>query len=430
MKQKVIVISIICFARIVFGQNPLEFKDSIPNYFNEIKTATKNNYQLWKNDLYGPILLVDPKTRQVFANEPDPAGILKKSINIYSGHLPENVNIANTSIQWSGKKWAMIMLPLPQGKYERINLLAHELFHRAQPQLGFILYNTDNNHLDQKDGRIYLRLELEALKDALGASTASAQKQHLANALTFRKYRNSLYPGSDSTENILELHEGVAEYTGLMISGRNKKLVTKHLLSSMNNFSNNHTFVRSFAYHTIPGYGYLLHSLKKDWNSNISVKTNLANYFIDAFNMGIPKNLKASVEKNSKNYKWNEIIAEETIREEKALKVVADYKSKFIEQPHFEIYFEEMNVSFDPGNIILLEDKGTVYPTIRVTDKWGILTVEKGALMSPNWDKITLTKPTIIEQNKIAGDGWRLELTEGYELMKVDPDGNLKLTKN
>lgn len=52
-----------------------------------------------------------------------------------------------------------------------------------------------------------------------------------------------------------------------------------------------------------------------------------------------------------------------------------------------------MNVSFDPRNIIPVEDKGTVYPQIRVTDNWGILEVTKGALMSPNWDKISVSSP-------------------------------------
>lgn len=44
--------------------------------------------------------------------------------------------------------------------------------------------------------------------------------------------------------------------------------------------------------------------------------------------------------------------------------------------------------------MVPIEDKGTVYPNIRVTDKWGILTVENGALMSPNWDKISISNPT------------------------------------
>ena len=206
---------------IIFCTKILTFQDSLANYLNELKDATKKNQNLWNINIYGPILLVNPDTRQLYSNYTDSAGLLKKNGNIYSGNLPAEINIANTAVDWSGRRWAMIMLPLPENKEVRINLLAHELFHKAQPSLGFKLFNTQNNHLDQRDGRIYLRLELEALKKALQATNDNELKTHLTNAFTFRKYRYSLYPGADTTENLLELNEGLAEYTGLIISGRN-----------------------------------------------------------------------------------------------------------------------------------------------------------------------------------------------------------------
>ena len=81
--------------------------------------------------------------------------------------------------------------------------------------------------------------------------------------------------------------------------------------------------------------------------------------------------MKAAVESLSDSYNGKIILQQETAREEKAQKLIAEYKSTFIEQPHFTINFEKMNVSFDPRNIIPIEDKGTVYPAIRVTDLWG-----------------------------------------------------------
>jgi hypothetical protein len=36
---------------------------------------------------------------------------------------------------------------------------------------------------------------------------------------------------------------------------------------------------------------------------------------------------------------------------------------------------------------------GTVYPTVRITDKWGILEVYAGALMSPDWKQVTVAAP-------------------------------------
>lgn len=429
MKQTVLTILSFLLLQSVMGQEKQALQKNIPLIFKEIKTETKKSYSLWNKDLYGPILLVDPKTRQVFANEADTAGILKQNGDLFTGTLPESINIANTAVRFSGKRWAMIMLPLPQNKEDRNNLLAHELFHTIQPSLGLALNNPENNHLDKKDGRVYLRLELAALKQAVLASSKSELHRHLSSALTFRKYRHLCYKGADSTENLLELNEGLAEFTGFMVSGRTKEQAKVHFVNGIHTFFANPTFVRSFAYQTIPVYGYLLYGKNKNWNKEISPKTDLTNYFMKAFNIKSSTNLKAAAESLSDRYNGKTILQEEIAREEKAQKLIAEYKLRFIEQPHFTIKFEKMSVSFDPRNIIPIEDQGTVYPNIRVTDLWGVLTVEKGALMSANWDKISVTNPIKIEEKKIIGEGWILELNDNYTLQKDESSGNFKLNR-
>ncbi|WP_433628972.1 hypothetical protein [Chryseobacterium cucumeris] len=430
MKQTVLTAFFLLFVLGVKAQKQSIPPDTISVYFDELKTASKKNIGLWNKDLYGPMILIDPKTREFFASEPDSEGILKRNGTLYSGVLPATVNIANTAINWGGKRWAMIMLPLSQNKENRINLLAHESFHRIQPSLGFSLNNAENNHLDQKEGRIYLRLELEALKQAVRSNSEKEIKRHLTNALIFRKYRNTLYKGSETTENLLELNEGIAEFTGLIVSGRNKDQTRSYFLNGIEGFMKNPTFVRSFAYYTTPVYGYLLYHKDPDWNKKIDSKTDLTGYFIKAFDIRIQTDLQKAVEKLSDNYTGTSIIKQETDREEQTKKRIAEYKLKFIQQPHFEIKFEKMNVSFDPRNIMPVEDLGTVYPNIRITDLWGILTVETGALMSPNWDKISISNPVKTENKKVSGDGWILELTDGYTIAKDENNGNYKLIKN
>lgn len=375
------------------------------------------------------MLLVNPQTRQLFANEPDTADLLKSDGDTYVGILPNQVSIANTAINWSGKRWAMIMLPLPSNKIERINLLSHELFHVVQPSLGFLLNNVDNNHLDKEDGRVFLRLELEALKKAIQSDSKKELNYHLSNALIFRTYRHAIYEGASHTENQLELNEGLAEFTGLTIANRDKKEARAFFENGINSFFGNPTFVRSFAYYTTPAYGYLLYKRAKNWNKKVDSQTDLTTYFINAFNAQIPADLKNTVEKIAIDYNGQSIMEEEKARAEKTKRLIAAYKQKFVDQPHFEIQFEKMNVSFDPRNITPLADKGTVYPNIRVTDLWGVLTVENGALMSPNWNKISITNPTNITDKKIMGDGWILELKEGYGIEKDLADGNFKLKK-
>ena len=191
----------------------------------------------------------------------------------------------------------------------------------------------------------------------------------------------------------------------------------------------NPTFVRSFPYQTIPVYGYLLSLQQDKWNKSINAGTNLTKFFIHAFGIKLPDNLASAVEMISGSYNGKQIVEEETKREEETKKQIALYKSKFVEQPHFEIAFEQMSISFDPRNIMPLGQYGTVYPTIRVTDKWGVLTVSNGALISPQWDKITISNPEKTVGNKITGDGWILDLEEGYALVKNDDTGNYMLKK-
>ncbi|RWU03858.1 hypothetical protein [Pedobacter chitinilyticus] len=427
--KRIILIMLMLYVHTLSAQQTEITNHHISSYFKEIEKATKRNIKLWDKQLYQNILLVDPKTRQVYSNTPDSANILTLQHGIYSGKLPENINIANTALSWSGKRWAMIMLPLSNHKYDRINLLAHELFHTLQPELGFQQYNKESNHLDQKDGRIYLRLELEALKKAILSKSEKARQIHLAKAILFRKYRNSLFPNSDTLENQLELNEGLAEFTGLIISGRNHKETTAHFRNEIDSFFKNPTYVRSFAYYTTPVYGYLLYKKNKYWNKEIRPDANLTDFFIQQLNIAVPQDLKANSLKSADEYHGQLIFKEEILREERIKKQIYEYKVKFIEQPHFEIHLKKMNISFDPRNILPIEEKGTVYPKMRVTDVWGILEVEMGALMSSNWNKISITNPTKISPNKVEGDGWILTLKDGYVVKKEEKTGNYIISK-
>lgn len=421
----IIILSISPFA---LGQVKT-LEDTVEIYFKEVKIATKENEYLWNLDIYGPMLLVNQYDKTVYANMPDSANILKKKKNIYVGVLPNEVNISNTSLHWNGREWAMIMLAsISSDKNERLNLLTHELFHRVQRQLKFISYNPSNYHLDKKDGRIYLRLELESLKKAVTSSSDSDKINHLKNAILFRKYRNSLFSASDSTENLLELNEGIAEYTGVMMSDRNTKQMQQHFIDKMTLFVKNNSYVRSFAYETIPVYGYLLQFINKNWNKSINSQSNLIDFFIREFKIQVPNDISDIIENIKNEYDGQTIFLEETERDVLKKKTITDYISKFIDQPHLTIPLENMNMSFDCTVIIPLENYGTVYPDIRVTDNWGILTAKKGSLISPSWSKITVSAPILVDSNKVSGDGWTLELKNNYTVQK-DSSGNFILNR-
>ena len=386
----------------------------------------KEDGELWNHQLYGSLFFVDKNNRIIIANEKDNKGILSKRGEVYVGILPKEINIANTAFDWNGKIWTMVMLPLPKNYNERLNLLTHELFHRIQPEVGFAnLLEKQSNHLDYLDGRIYIKLELEALKKALLSDDELIRNKHIENALQFRNYRYEIYDGAKEIENTLELKEGLAEYTGSILSKRTDENLKKHYIEAINNFYNNPTFVKSFAYRTIPVYGYLMNLKDRNWNKKVSKKTNLTDFIMAFFNVKKPLNLKEYVRKTRMDYSYKKISEFEIIRDNKRKSLIAEYELKFQQSPVLVIQFENMNIGYNPSNIMPLNDLGTVYPNLRVTDNWGVLTVENGALLSNNWDKVTVSKPTKISEKIIKGDGWNLELNKDWKLEKIEKNYTL-----
>ena len=193
--------------------------------------------------------------------------------------------------------------------------------------------------------------------------------------------------------------------------------------------SDNLTGLRK-AYQTIPIYGVFLRTLDKNWNLNISGQTDLSEYLITAFDLKIPNDLNEQIGKLEKAYNGDLIFKEETERELSQLEKIATYKQFLADQPHVEIPLEKMSISFDPRNIFPLEDMGTVYPDIRITDSWGILTVENGGLlMNHSWNRISISCPFQTSGQEYSGNGWTLLLEEGYQLIKNKQTGNYELVK-
>lgn len=396
-------------------------EDSVYVYFREVQKATKEHATLWDRDIYGPILMVDPDTREVYANMADKGGVLHLSEGIYRGTLPKEITISNTDIHWSATHWAMIKLPLPPLKHDRIDLITHELFHVAQPMLGFEFQREDNIHLDDKEGRIYLRLEMAALKEALLARRLAQAEEHLRNALIFRRYRQLLFRGSEISENNLELLEGLATYTGQMMSGRDKWELRDYLINRIVAFENLPSYVRTFAYETVPVYGFFLYQKDNHWNKKIDNESDLTTFFADAFGMDMRIILQRYVKQVADEYDGLVIVDEEQRRDISQNARLDLYRKKFLEDPHLEIRLGEINISFDFQDVVPLdEDEGMVYFTLQISDQWGILTVDGGgALLRSDWRWVIVTEPLEIEEDRVYGEGWDIVLNEGFFIEKT-----------
>ena len=385
------------------------------NELNE--TLNLDNGRLWNHSLKGPLMLVNRETRTIIANDSDNSGALIQRETLFIGKLPDNINIANTAFDWNGKSWTMVALPLPGTKEERLNLLIHESFHRIQQTLGFdSLHEIQCVHLDSKNGRIYLELELEALKKALNSNEPEI---HIKNALLFRQYRYQNFPEAKNAENSLELNEGLAEYTGSILSRRDDADLIRHYIADIDRFYSLPTYVRSFAYFTIPVYGYFIQKKEHLWNQQITKGTNLSDFISHFYGVEYQQITNEGVLKTGEQYGMGSIVEKETRREAAKEAVKNKYKKMFLSDSVVEIGLENMNIGFNPSNIMPLDSYGTVYPDMRITDNWGILEVDScGALMSPMWNKVTLSYPEITTDTLISGRGWRLKFNNPWILIK------------
>jgi hypothetical protein len=313
----------------------------------------------------------------------------------------------------------MILWPLPANRYARARLMLHEMFHRVQDDLGLPAGNPSNNHLDSMEGRVWLQMEWLALREAVTHKGAQ-RKDAIADALLFRALRRQLFAQAAAEERALEMNEGLAEYTGVRLSGRMDDEWAGYLAAQLDQAAYGTSFVRSFAYNSGPAYGFLLDAAGLNWRRNLKAEDDLGLLLGKAYSIKLPDDLKRAAEARSLLYGGNEVRASETEREARRQKTLAKFRAKLVEGPVLVLPLSDsMNYNFNPNNLASLDGVGTVYPTLRVSDAWGILSVTDGALMTREAgkaQKVYVAAPADIKAGSIKGDGWTLELNAGWKL--------------
>ena len=406
------------FSTPAWAQFSRQDKTLAMQYFAEAARCSANDREkLWGISLYGPMLFVDSQTRAMMANMPDTAGVLSKDSTIYTGQLPNTVNIANTAFRWGGRYWTMVLWPLPESKPERLNLMMHELFHRVQPELNFVSGSELNPHLDEQMGRTLLRLELKALQQALSGAD-SERPYHVRNALLFRQYRRQRFANSDFTEDNLERNEGLAEYTGLLLSGRTPDQMKTHLTEMLAKAQQTKSFVRSFAYLTGPAYGFMLNELQPNWHRGLPRTGSITNAAIWAYSWKVPSDLALAYQTAKQIYNGTAVEREENERAQARQQQLSRLNEKFSKANHLLIDLHKMSISFNPNTIVSLPEKGTVYATMRLTDIWGILDVTNEALVSSDWKSVIVSLPagTDLSGPVIKTPDWTLTLTKPWSI--------------
>jgi hypothetical protein len=361
---------------------------------------------LWGVSLCGNIAIVDRNTREAVESP----GWVET--------LPENIGIANTAFDYRGTRWSMIVWPLPKDEGARDRLLLHERFHAIQSRIGLPMSSpAANEHLDTLDGRYLMRLEMRALHKALLGlrKSAALAREPLSDALAFRRARFERFKTAAESEAALDRNEGMAEYTGFRLFTTDRERMLDAAAEALIEGEKSDAFARSYAYATGPAWGLLLDAFRPRWRSEI-VKGR-------TFEQMLSK--QTSIAQHQQRYGGERVLAEERKRDEERRRRIASYVQSFVDGPTLTLPLRQMSMQLDPYDVHPFEGHGTVYEHITISDAWGKIVVEKGALISSDFMKLTVVAP---RDASSESDSWKLTLAPGWRIAVGKRPGDFVVT--
>lgn len=368
-------------------------------YFAEAAAlCDRDRGQLWGVSLCGPMVFADPATGTIATNQPAPAA-----------SRPPALGFVNAPLDWGGTPWSAYvwsMLPA-ENKQERGRLLIHELFHRVQSPLGLMAFGASNDHLDTLEGRYWLQLEWRALSRALGTSAAQ-RNDAIRDALAFRAMRRSLFEGSAQAENALEIREGLAQYTGTVVSASSRDEAIADAIKQLTEGEKTPTFVRTFGYPSGAAYGLLLDASSPGWTRRVKSTDDLGRLLMEASRLAPTENARTAATR----YDGARLRADEEKKDVDRQVRIAELRKRFIDGPILVVP-RGRNASVITTGATPIPGHGTVFFEYRVTGEWGSLE-SRGMLESSDNTTLRLEAPFTQEGSTLTGTSWKVTLAPGW----------------
>lgn len=391
-------------------------------YFRKVEAVcNRDDGKLWGQNLYGPIMYVDRASRKIIANQPDKQGLLKAKDGVYSGTYSRELLINNIAVKYGGTLFAMAPLPMQEDEYRIINRAVHALFHCFQESTGYTTSGSRTVQMDEKNARLWIKLEWKALRKAL-STEGEEQKVAIRDALVFKGSKRELYPHYVTDEIRFENYEGLAAFTYILLSTKDYEENNARLFEYLDRTYSMPSFTRSYGAVTGALYANLLYRKGYDFATIHSEDVDLSNEIKTVYNIQLPEVCRDVAGSLALNYDLSAIQEEEAKREADIRQRVHRLISTFTEKPVVIFELESPYFDFEDSDVHPMDTLGTLYNAIRVSDNWGKLTVEKGGcLVSNNLRYLRITSRGFkADRNRIGGEGWHLVINSGWELAPMN----------
>jgi hypothetical protein len=426
MKRLIFIASLIIFSSCQRDEGLAWFSaGKAGEYFRLAEEVCNNdNGKLWGENLYGPIMYVDNRNRAVYANVADKEGTLKARDGVFTGLLPKERIITNNIIEFGGVRYAMVPLPDAEDRYRMITRTVHSLFHCYQDRNALKPSTFSTRHLNDRNARLYLKLEWKALTYAMGSS-GETRNQAIRDALVFRGARRELFPEAIADENRFENYEGLATFTYTKLCTTGPDELKKRILEYLDRIYQNNSYVWGYGFVHGALYATLLNDKDFDFKQIQQSDFDLGKAVLEAYGVTLPEVCRDVAGSLALNYDIQAIREEESKREAMIDENTHRIVTKFVERPVVSLTLESPNFSFEPEDINFLDTLGTLYERLRVSDNWGRLAVhEGGALITNDLHMLRVSaKDIVLDKNHISGEGWDLMLVDGWLAVPADDGG-------
>jgi hypothetical protein len=165
------------------------------------------------------------------------------------------------------------------------------------------------------------------------------------------------------------------------------------------------------------------------WRDSVFARGDLGALLADAYAIQISEDFGDLPQQRALRYDGARLFADEAARNARRLAEQARFRTRFVTGATLTLpASENVGYSFDPNEVVPFEDGGTVYLTTTVRDEWGTLTVTAGGALvvtdNGRVARIVIPAPEDPATRPLRGDGWELELAEGWEAV---PAGGARL---
>jgi hypothetical protein len=370
-------------------------------YFEEARTICERDAgRLWGVSLCGPMVIFDQATGTRATSQPEPGG-----------PLPRFPGFADGPVSWGGLRWfswPLYMLPENDAAV-RQQVMLHGLFHRIQPELGFMTDDGFNEHLDTLEGRVWMQLEWRALRRAV-ESSASDRAEAIADALAFRRERRSLFPGAADNERRDEIREGLASYTGIAAWARSPADAHRAAASALAGGEAQPSFIGAFAYASGPAYGVLLDDLVPGWRRQVRSTSDLGEMLASATNTPPTTDVAMA----AASYDGATLRTAEETRDRAQQVRVAELRRRFVDGPVLTMPAGGSG-TFDSTGNVSIPGAGTVFfRNFTLSAQWGRLEANAGVLRAADGATLSVPVTAPLEGTTLQGEGWSATLNSGW----------------